>query len=101
MHTLYHYIHCPFCLRVRMAYGFFKIPYKSIVLDYSEEKIPIDLCGKKMLPIASFPDGKLLNESLDIIKEIRIQHVYLMEFQLRNLEILIKPWMIYPNFFTH
>ncbi|MAW07728.1 MAG: hypothetical protein CME61_05540, partial [Halobacteriovoraceae bacterium] len=53
-----------------MAFGFFKKPFKSIVLDYSEEKTPIDLSGAKMLPIVSFPDGKIINESLDIIKLI-------------------------------
>ena len=70
MHTLHHYIHCPFCLRVRMAFGYFQIPYKSIVLDYSEEKTPINLSGSKMLPIVTFPNGNVINESLDIIKEI-------------------------------
>ena len=48
---LYHYVHCPFCVRVRMALGHLKIPYESIVLPYDEEEIPLEMCQKKMLPI--------------------------------------------------
>ena len=69
MITLYHYIHCPFCVRVRMALGFLKIPYKSIVLPYNDEKTPIDLTGTKMLPIVSI-EGQKLNESLDIVERL-------------------------------
>ncbi len=68
MITLYHYLHCPFCVRVRLAFGLLKIPYKSVVLDYDDEKTPIELCGKKMLPLIKNIDGTTLNESLDIIK---------------------------------
>lgn len=64
---LYHYIHCPFCLRIRMAAGFLGISYESKVLPYDDEATPIELMGKKMLPIAEV-DGNISNESLDIIK---------------------------------
>jgi glutaredoxin 2 len=63
---LYHYVHCPFCIRVRMALGFLELPYESIVLPYDDEKTPVELTGKKMLPIAVL-DGTASNESLDII----------------------------------
>ena len=67
MIKLYHYIHCPFCIRVRMALGALGKKFISQPLDYHDEKTPIDLCGKKMLPILT--DNELaLNESLDIIK---------------------------------
>ncbi len=68
MITLYHYLHCPFCVRIRLVLGLLKVPYKSIVLDYDDEKTPLELCGKKMLPLIKQPDGKTINESLDIIK---------------------------------
>ena len=64
---LYHYVHCPFCIRVRMALGFLKIPYESIVLPYDDEKTPVELTGKKMLPILQIKE-RALNESLDIIQ---------------------------------
>ncbi len=64
---LYHYVHCPFCVRVRMALGYLNIPYESKVLRYDDEATPISLTGLKMLPILQF-EGRAMNESLDIIK---------------------------------
>ena len=69
MITLYHYVHCPFCVRVRMAFGHLKVPYKSVVVPYDDEKTPLDLCQKKMLPIIKWKDGKAQNESLEIIEK--------------------------------
>ncbi|AYF45236.1 glutaredoxin 2, C-terminal domain protein [Halobacteriovorax sp. BALOs_7] len=66
---LYHYIHCPFCVRVRMALGFFDLDYESVVLDYNDEETPLKLTNKKMLPIMEI-DGEIMNESLDIIKAL-------------------------------
>ena len=67
--ALYHYVHCPFCVRVRLALGFLNVAYDSIVVPYDDEKTPIELVGKKMLPIAVI-EGKAMNESLDIIEAI-------------------------------
>ncbi len=67
---LFHYVHCPFCVRVRMALGLLNIPYDSIVLPYDDEKTPIDLCQVKMLPIMQFDNGQNMIESLDIIKKL-------------------------------
>ena len=69
MITLYHYVHCPFCVRVRMAFGHLKVPYKSVVVPYDDEKTPLDLCQKKMLPIIEWKDGGAQNESLEIIEK--------------------------------
>lgn len=67
---LYHYVHCPFCVRVRMALGYLAIPFESIVVQYSDEKTPIALTGKKMLPAFEFATNDVINESLDIIKRL-------------------------------
>lgn len=64
--TFYHYVHCPFCVRVRMAAGMLEKPYKSVVVPYHDEETPVRLTGKKMLPIMDF-NGKPMNESLDIM----------------------------------
>ena len=73
-YTLYHYVHCPFCIRVRMALGYLKLDYKSVVLPYDDEETPIALTGKKMLPALN--DGvKTINESLDIIDLIDKKNV--------------------------
>lgn len=68
--TLYHYVHCPFCVRVRLVLGFLNQPYDSVVLKYNDEKTPIELTGQKMLPAFDFGNSQIINESLDIIKKI-------------------------------
>lgn len=67
---LYHYVHCPFCVRVRMGLGFLKKPFESVVVSYDDEITPVKLTGKKMLPIVEFDDGVAMNESLDILRKI-------------------------------
>lgn len=66
---LYHYVHCPFCVRVRMTLGLLKQPYTSVVVPYNDEETPVRLTGKKMLPIMSF-GGSPMNESLDIMDRL-------------------------------
>ncbi len=67
MYTLFHYEHCPFCVRVRMAFGLLGVPYESVVLDYDDKETPEKMTGKKMLPIMK-TQNSFMNESLDIIK---------------------------------
>lgn len=50
-----------------MALGYLAIPYKSVVVPYNDEKTPIELTGKKMLPILKHDQGAM-NESLDIMQ---------------------------------
>lgn len=80
---LYHYVHCPFCVRVRLALSFLELQYESIVLPYDEEGIPVKLTGTKMLPI--FESSNLvMNESLDIIKYIDNQKIINWEIYQKN-----------------
>lgn len=65
---LYHYVHCPYCVRVRMAAGFLNINYETQILPYDDESTPMKLIGKKMLPIWVDLNGKNHPESLDIIQ---------------------------------
>ena len=67
---LYHYVHCPFCVRVRMALGRLNVEYESHVLPYDDEQTPNQLCQKKMLPIFQWKDADQINESLEIIKRL-------------------------------
>ena len=71
--TLYHYVHCPYCVRVRMALGYLNLDFTSKVLPYEDEHTPTSLIGKKMLPILVHGQ-KVLNESLDIIKYVDENH---------------------------
>ena len=88
---LYHYVHCPFCIRVRMVLGFLNLKYDSIVLPYNDEETPLKLTGVKMLPIFEFSDGPI-NESLDIIKRLdsenKLNSYFVIEKQLNELEEL-------------
>jgi glutaredoxin 2 len=65
--TLYHYAHCPFCVRVRMTLGYLNLPYKSRLLSYDDESTPVKLMGLKMLPILEHDTG-IMNESSDIME---------------------------------
>lgn len=76
---LYHYVHCPYCVRLRMGLGFLKMTYESIVLPYDDEETPLKLTGKKMLPILEV-DQVAQNESLDILKRLDVKN--LLEWQL-------------------
>lgn len=67
--TLYHYVHCPFCVRVRMSLGYFQLSYDSRVLPYDDEETPVKLTGTKMLPIMQF-ENEAINESLDIMARL-------------------------------
>ncbi|MDD4975140.1 MAG: glutaredoxin 2 [Bacteriovorax sp.] len=66
---LYHYVHCPFCIRVRMGLGLLSISYESVVLPYNDELTPVQLTGVKMLPILEISKGNAINESLNILKK--------------------------------
>lgn len=52
-----------------MGFHFLGINFSSHVTAYNDEKTPVALTGKKMLPIVVYPDGRAQNESLDILKE--------------------------------
>jgi len=77
---LYHYVHCPFCVRVRMGLGFLALPYESVVLPYDDEETPLKLTGKKMLPIFESDDGISQNESLDILKKLDSKNLLNWDF---------------------
>lgn len=71
---LYHYEHCPFCQRVRLFMGFKNIPYEKIIVSYADKQTPKDLCNSSTLPIFDFGDGMVINESIDIMREIEMRH---------------------------
>jgi len=80
MKKLYHYVHCPYCIRVRMGFGLLGIPFESHVLPYNDEQTPLHLTGVKMLPIMVDEMGVAMNESLDILK--RIDEKQVLRFDL-------------------
>lgn len=92
MNKLYHYIHCPFCIRVRLSLGFLKISYESKVLAYNDEVTPVKLTGLKMLPIFESKNNTTQNESLDIIKTLDTENLIYKSItpeQIRNLTMIL------------
>lgn len=74
MLTLYHYPHCPYCVRVRMTAGYKNINLEMKELPYDDEKTPIKMTGTKALPILEMPTGEFMNESLNIIDYLQDQY---------------------------
>ncbi len=87
--VLYHYVHCPYCVRVRMGLGFLKIGYESRVVAYDDQKTPMDLIGVKMLPIM-VSDGIPVRESLDIIRKFDQKNELKNDSDLSEAEAFIK-----------
>lgn len=90
---LYHYVHCPFCVRVRLGLGYLGLPYESQVLPYDDESTPVKLTGVKMLPILEI-DGSPKNESLDILELVDQKNkLHIKELKaspdLKNFETLL------------
>lgn len=67
---LYHYDHCPYCVRARMIFGLRGVPVDEQILLNDDEATPIGLVGAKQVPILQKPDGSHMPESLDIVRYI-------------------------------
>lgn len=66
--TLYSYDHCPYCVKARMIFGIKGIPLNHRVLLNDDEKTPVAMVGKKVVPILEKEDGSFLPESMDIVR---------------------------------
>lgn len=64
---LFYYEHCPYCIRTLMVIIYKKMNVERIVLANDDETTPIQMIGKKMLPVLAKDDGSYLPESLDIV----------------------------------
>ncbi|KPV41010.1 hypothetical protein AN478_03480 [Thiohalorhabdus denitrificans] len=67
MATLYHYPFCPPAQRVRLALGLKEIPAEQVALAYTDLETPIELAGKKQVPIFVTDAGEVLLESEAIL----------------------------------
>jgi glutaredoxin 2 len=68
---LYVYDHCPFCVRVRLAFGLKNIKHELYFLGNDDVDTPTALIGKKIAPIFEYnPKSIVMPESLDIIAKI-------------------------------
>lgn len=69
MLTLYHYDHCPYCVKARMIFGLKHIPFQLKALLYDDEITPHSFIGAKMLPILK-TEKEYMPESLDIVRYV-------------------------------
>ncbi|MDO6445426.1 glutaredoxin 2 [Colwellia sp. 1_MG-2023] len=68
---LYIYKHCPFCARVRFIARQLKIEIEEVVIEFDDSATPIDLIGKRSVPILVADDETVMAESLDIIAHFK------------------------------
>ncbi len=71
---LYHYDHCPFCVRVRMIIGWKQLDVAEEILANADEARHRELIGAKIVPILEKDDGSRMKESLDIVAYIDKNH---------------------------
>ena len=69
MYALYHYDHCPYCVKARMIFGLKKISCELKALLNDDEETPRSFIGQKMVPILKTEKG-FMPESLDIVRHI-------------------------------
>jgi glutaredoxin 2 len=75
--TLYVYDHCPFCVRVRAAFGLKNIKYNLFFLPNDDSITPTKLVGKKISPIFEWTTSNIcMPESMDIIKLVDSDEQY-------------------------
>ena len=67
--VLYTFRRCPYAMRARISMYYSKISYehREILLKDRPEKL-YDLSPKGTVPVLNLPDGKVIDESLDIMK---------------------------------
>ncbi|HKJ88645.1 MAG TPA: glutathione S-transferase N-terminal domain-containing protein [Gammaproteobacteria bacterium] len=70
MPTLYHYPFCPPAQRVRLALGLKEVAAEQVALPYTDLETPIELAGRKQVPIYVTDDGEVLLESEAILCRI-------------------------------
>ncbi|MFZ9036382.1 MAG: glutaredoxin 2 [Francisellaceae bacterium] len=63
---MYIYNHCPYCVRPRIIADFKKLDISLHYLANDDEKVHLDLIGRKQVPFLKKDDGSFLIESLDI-----------------------------------
>ncbi|KAJ8607750.1 hypothetical protein CTAYLR_008594 [Chrysophaeum taylorii] len=68
--TVYAYDHCPFCVRVRLAFGLKNIKHDVRFMANDDVELPSSKVGKKIAPIFEMAGTAPFAESLDIVNFI-------------------------------
>jgi glutaredoxin 2 len=67
---LYHYDHCPYCVKARMIFGLKGVAVTLHALLNDDEATPIRMIGVKQVPILERGDGSFMPESMDIVRYV-------------------------------
>lgn len=67
---LYHYDHCPYCVKARMIFGLKDVPLTLVPVLNDDVETPTKLVGRKVVPILEKEDGSHMPESMDIVRYI-------------------------------
>lgn len=90
---LYHYEHCPYCVKARMIFGLKDVSMTLQALANDDEETPIGLVGQKMVPILIKEDGTAMPESLDIVKYIDERYGNAVIVNYENSRVEIAQWL--------
>ncbi|MDI2113292.1 glutaredoxin 2 [Commensalibacter nepenthis] len=64
---LYIYEHCPFCVMTKMIFVLKNYPVETVYLLYDDVQTPMQMVGRKLLPILEYKPNRFMSESVDII----------------------------------
>lgn len=74
MATLYHYPFCPPAHRVRLALGYKGLDPELIAPAYTDAETPVNLAGRKQLPVYVDDDGTVVADSAAILQHLEARH---------------------------
>ncbi len=96
---LYHYDHCPYCVKARMIFGLKQVPVTLEALLNDDEATPIELIGVKQVPILETDHGHHMAESIDIIHYINAIDDAPVLHQLSNNTVIA--WLANAREYTY
>lgn len=67
---LYIYEHCPFCIMTKMIFVLKNYPVEIAYLLYDDVQTPMQMVGRKSLPVLEYKPNVFMPESMDIIQYI-------------------------------
>lgn len=67
---LYIYEHCPFCVMTKMIFVLKNHPVEIAYLLYDDVHMPMQMIGRKQVPILEYQSSRFMPESKDIIEYV-------------------------------
>ena len=68
--ALYHLKECPYCEKVRLAFGLERIDYQSLVIDPEDRDEVRKISGQPLVPVMVDNDGSVIVESNRILRHL-------------------------------